>query len=263
MTDFPTGPVQAGASLGLPAATRACLFDLDGVLTDTATLHAAAWKEMFDSYLKTRAENTATTFVAFDAVADYDTYVDGKSRADGTRSFLRSRGIDLPTGSEDDRAGALTITGLGADKNAILLRRIRHDGVEPYPGSVRYVQAVRAAGLRTAVVSSSANCAEVLSVAGIADLFETRIDGVSVEKQHLVGKPAPDTYLAAAKLLGVEPGEAAVFEDALSGVAAGRAGGFGCVVGVDRVGQADEMRAHGADRVVTDLAQLLDKVDPA
>ena len=156
----------------------------------------------------------------------------------------------------------MTITGLGNVKNAILMRRIRRDGVTPYPGSVRFVQAVRSAGLGTAVVSSSANCAEVLSAAGIADLFQTRIDGVSVEEQHLAGKPAPDTYLAAAKVLGVEPGGAAVFEDALSGVAAGRAGGFGFVIGVDRVGQAEQLCAHGADRVVTDLAQLLDPVDP-
>lgn len=239
------------------------MFDLDGVLTDTARLHAAAWKEMFDSYLRTRAEKTGTTFVAFDDVMDYDTYVDGKSRDDGTRSFLRSRGIDLPTGGPDDPAGALTIVGLGAAKNTILMRRIRDDGVEPYPGSVRYVRAVRSAGLRTAVVSSSANCAEVLDAAGIADLFETRIDGLTVEERHLAGKPAPDTYLAAAKALGIEPGEAAVFEDALAGVAAGRAGGFGCVIGVDRVGQAAELLAHGADRVVTDLARLLDRVDPA
>ncbi len=249
--------------MGLPAATRACLFDLDGDLTDTAKVHAAAWKEMFDGYLKTQAEKDHTTFVAFEEVADYDTYVDGKSRADGTRSFLRSRGIDLPTDAPGDRAGALTITGLGDAKNTILMRRIRHDGVEPYPGSVRYVRAVRSAGLRTAVVSSSANCAEVLSAAGIAQLFETRVDGIAAQEQHLAGKPAPDTYLAAAKLLGVEPGEAAVFEDALAGVAAGRTGGFGFVVGVDRVGQADELRARGADRVVPDLSRLMDQVDPA
>lgn len=247
--------------MGLPAAMRACLFDLDGVLTSTAKLHAAAWKEMFDGYLKGRADKSEAAFVAFDDVADYDTYVDGKSRADGTRSFLQSRGIDLPLGSSGDRAGTLTITGLGDAKNAILIDRIRRDGVKPYPGSVRYVRAVRSAGLHTAVVSSSANCAEVLRIAGIADLFQTRIDGVAVQDLHLAGKPAPDTYLAAAKILGVAPGAAAVFEDALSGVAAGRAGGFGWVVGVDRVGQAEELRAHGADRVVTDLAQLLDPAD--
>ncbi len=257
MTAFAT----VGGSLGLPAATRACLFDLDGVLTDTAKIHAAAWKELFDGYLKARADRAGTTFVPFDEVTDYDTYVDGKSRADGTRSFLQSRGIDLPSGDPGDQAGAETITGLGDAKNAIVMRKIRHDGVEPYPGSIRYVRAVRSAGLHAAVVSSSANCAEVLSAAGIADLFETRIDGVSVEDQHLAGKPAPDTYLAAAKVLGVEPGEAAVFEDALSGVAAGRAGRFGFVVGIDRVGQADELLANGADRVVTDLAQLLDPAE--
>jgi len=209
--------VAVWGPLGFPAAMRACLFDLDGVLTSTAKLHAAAWKEMFDGYLKEWAEKSGAAFVAFDAAADYDTYVDGKSRADGTRSFLQSRGIDLPLGSSGDRAGTLTITGLGDAKNAILINRIRRDGVEPYPGSVRYVRAVRSAGLQTAVVSSSANCAEVLRAAGIADLFQTRIDGVTVDEQHLAGKPAPDTYLAAANRLGVAPGAAAVFEDALSG----------------------------------------------
>lgn len=246
-----------GGSLGLPPAIQVCLFDLDGVLTATATLHAAAWKEMFDGYLKGRAERAGTEFVAFDAVADYDTFVDGKSRADGTRAFLQSRGIDLPPGGPGDRAGTETVTGLGDAKNALLIGRIRRDGVEPFPGSVRYVRAVRSAGLQTAVVSSSANCAEVLRAGGIADLFQARIDGVTAEQQHLAGKPAPDTYLAAAELLGVEPQQAAVFEDALSGVTAGRAGKFGYVVGVDRVGQADQLRVHGADRVVTDLAQLL------
>jgi beta-phosphoglucomutase family hydrolase len=255
-----TVAVSRRTSLGLPAGVRACLFDLDGVLTDTAGVHTAAWKEMFDGYLKARADATGTPFVAFDAVGDYDTYVDGKPRADGTRSFLSSRGIELPAGTPADPAGTLTIASLGEAKNAIFLRGIRQDGVEPYSGSVRYVQEVRSAGLPTAVVSSSANCAEVLEAAGITDLFQARIDGISAKEQQLAGKPAPDTYLAAAKLLGVEPGEAAVFEDALSGVAAGRAGRFGFVVGVDRVGQADELRTQGADRVVTDLAQLLDPV---
>jgi beta-phosphoglucomutase family hydrolase len=252
------GQVGVVGVVGLRSATRARLFDLDAVLTDTARLHAAAWKQMFDGYLKARAEKNGTTFVAFDEVADHDTYVDGKSRADGTRSFLRSRGIDRSTGAPGDRSGGLTITGLGDAKSTIFMRKVRHDGFEPYPGSVRYVQALRSAGLRTAVVSSSANCAEVLRAAGIADLFETRIDGVSVKEQHLAGKPAPDTYLAAAKMAGAEPGSAAVFEDALSGVAAGRAGRFGFVVGLDRSDQADEPCAHGADRVVTDLARLLD-----
>jgi beta-phosphoglucomutase family hydrolase len=259
----PADALTAGASVGLPNATRACLFDLDGVLTDTAKLHAAAWKSMFDRFLKVRAEETGTAFAAFDEVADYDAYVDGKSRADGIRSFVVSRGIDLPEGGPRDRAGSMTVTALGNAKNEIVTRRIRDDGVEPFAGSVRFVRAVRAAGLRTAVVSSSTNCADVLRAAGIADLFEVRVDGNSVKEQHLAGKPAPDAYLAAATLLGVEPREAAVFEDALAGVAAGRAGGFGWVVGVDRVGQSDELRAHGADRVVADLAELLDTAGAA
>jgi beta-phosphoglucomutase family hydrolase len=245
--------------LGLPERVRACLFDVDGVLTETAKVHAAAWKEMFDTYLKARADESGAPFVAFDREADYDIYVDGKPRADGTHSFLQSRHIDLPEGNATDQPGAETICGLGNTKNEIVLRRIREDGVEAYPGSVRYVRAVRAAGLRRAVVSSSANCAEMLAAADIDDLFEERIDGVTVESDHLAGKPAPDTYLAAARALGVDPDQAAVFEDALSGVEAGRAGGFGFVVGVDRVGQAEALRAHGADTVVTDLAELLDR----
>jgi beta-phosphoglucomutase family hydrolase len=245
--------------LGLPTKVRACLFDLDGVLTETATVHAAAWKEMFDTYLKARADNRGEPFVAFDEDIDYETYVDGKTRADGTRSFLASRHIDMPDGFPDDPAGVKTVNGLGNLKNEIVLRKIREDGVEAYPGSVRYMRAVRAAGLHRAVVSSSGNCAAVLVAAGIAELFEVRIDGLIVEADHLAGKPAPDTFLAAARALGVEPNEAAVFEDALSGVEAGRAGGFGYVVGVDRVGQADALRAHGADIVVTDLAELLDR----
>jgi len=253
----PGAPVSAGSRLGLPDHVRACLFDLDGVLTETATVHAAAWKEMFDTYLKSRAEKTGEPFVPFDKDADYDTYVDGMPREDGTRSFLASRHIELPEGSPDDPPDAETINGLGNAKNKIVLAKIKEDGVKPYAGSVRYVHAVRTAGLHRAVVSSSANCADVLDAAGIAELFETRIDGVSVERDHLGGKPAPDTYLAAAKALGVEPGEAAVFEDALSGVEAGRAGKFGFVVGVDRVGQADALRSHGADVVVGDLAELL------
>ena len=245
--------------VGLPERMRACLFDLDGVLTETAKIHATAWKEMFDAYLKARADKNGGPFVAFDTQADYDTYVDGKTRADGTRSFLESRHIDLPDGAPGDQAGAETVNGLGNAKNEIVLRKIREGGVEAYAGSVRYVRAVRAAGLHRAVVSSSANCAAVLVAAGIAELFEIRIDGVTVEADHLAGKPAPDTYLAAARALGVEPDQAAVFEDALSGVEAGRVGGFGFVVGVDRVGQAEALRAHGADTVVSDLAELLDR----
>jgi len=245
--------------LGLPERVRACLFDVDGVLTETAKVHAGAWKEMFDTYLKARADKNAEPFVAFDIQADYDTYVDGKPRADGTRSFLQSRHIDLPDGDADDRPWTETIDGLGNAKNEIVLRKVREDGVAAYAGSVRYVRAVRAAGLRRAVVSSSDNCAEVLAAAEIDDLFEERIDGLTLETDHLAGKPAPDAYLAAARALGVDPDHAAVFEDALSGVEAGRAGGFGFVVGVDRVGQAEALRAHGADTVVTDLAELLER----
>ena len=245
--------------LGLPVGVRACLFDLDGVLTKTATVHARAWKQTFDTFLRLRAERTGESWVPFDAVADYDRFVDGKSRADGTRSFLASRGIELPEGASDDSPDAETVHGVGNRKNATLLRRIRQEGVDPYSGSVEYVQAARDAGLRRAVVSSSANCRDVLIAAGIEDLFEARIDGVVAEARQLRGKPAPDTFLAGAAAVGVHPSEAAVFEDALAGVQAGRAGGFGFVVGVDRVGQAEALRDHGADLVVADLAAMLDK----
>ena len=245
-------------ALGLPDRIRACLFDLDGVLTQTAKVHAAAWKEMFDTYLQRRANQRGEPFVAFDPVGDYDAYVDGKPRADGTRSFLKSRGIKLPEGSSDHPAGTETVQGLGNAKNQIVLRRIRTDGVQVYDGSLRYVRAARKAGLRRAVVSSSTNCADVLVAAGIEDLFEERIDGLTAEHDHLVGKPAPDMFLAGARALTVAPGDAVVFEDALAGVAAGRAGKFGFVVGVDRADQAAELKAHGADVVVTDLAELLE-----
>jgi beta-phosphoglucomutase family hydrolase len=245
--------------LGLPDATRACLFDLDGVLTKTAVVHNAAWKEMFDAYLRERSRRTGEPFVPFDPGRDYDEYVDGKPRADGTRSFLTSRGIELPEGSDDDPPSAETIHGLGTRKNEIVLRRIREDGVEAYESSVRYVRAARDAGLRRAVVSSSANCRDVLVAAGIEDLFEARIDGVVAGREHLRGKPAPDTFLAAARALGLGPQAAAVFEDALAGVEAGRAGRFRFVVGVDRTGQADALKKHGADVVVADLAELLDQ----
>lgn len=243
--------------LGLPAHVRACLFDLDGVLTQTAKVHAAAWKEMFDNYLRERATREGTEFVPFDAVDDYDEYVDGRPRADGVRTFLAARGVHLPEGTPDDTPQAETVNGLGKRKNDLVLRRIREDGVEPYEGSVRFVHAAREAGLRCAVVSSSANCRDVLAAAGIEDLFEQRIDGVVAHERRLRGKPAPDTYLEAARVLGTDPDAAAVFEDALAGVEAGRAGRFGVVVGVDRVGQAEQLRAHGADIVIRDLAELL------
>lgn len=243
--------------LGLPPDVKACLFDLDGVLTQTATVHNRAWKEMFDAYLKERSARTGEPFVPFDPAHDYLTYVDGKARADGTRAFLESRGIHLPDGSPDDPADAETVNGLGHRKNDIVLRRIEQDGVETYAGSIDYVRAVRAEGLRTAVVSSSANTQSVLHVTGIEDLFDARIDAVVAQERHLRGKPAPDTFVAGAEALGVSVLQAAVFEDALAGVAAGRAGGFAFVVGVDRVGQAEGLKQAGADVVVPDLSELL------
>ncbi|MFE3325394.1 HAD family hydrolase [Streptomyces sp. NPDC059176] len=244
--------------LGLPDHVRTCLFDLDGVLTRTAKVHAAAWKQMFDDYLRRRADREGTDFVPFDAVRDYDEYVDGRPREDGVRTFLAARGIELPDGSPDDGPDRETVIGLGTRKNDLVLTKIREEGVEAYEGSVAYVTAARDAGLRRAVVSSSANCRDVLVAAGIDDLFEVRIDGIVAREQRLRGKPEPDTYEAGARALGVEPRSAAVFEDALAGVQAGRAGGFGLVVGVDRSGQAEELRRHGADVVVKDLAELLE-----
>jgi beta-phosphoglucomutase family hydrolase len=243
--------------LGLPDAIRGCLFDLDGVLTKTAKVHDAAWTEMFDEFLRERSRRTGEPFVPFDPVGDYDDYIDGKRRVDGTRSFLAARHIELPEGNEDDPPGAETVYGLGNRKNQILLAKLRSDGVEAYEGSVRYVRAVRDAGLRRAVVSSSANCRAILAAAQIEDLFEARIDGIAAERDHLRGKPAPDTFLAGARALGLEPAAAAVFEDALAGVEAGRAGHFGHVVGVDRVGQAAALSQHGADTVVQNLSELL------
>src|SRR4029077_17493379 len=195
--------------------------------------------------------------VPFDPVHDYGEYVDGKPRYDGVRSFLAARGIELPEGSSDDPPGAETVHGLGDLKNGIVLEIIRDQGVEPYDGSVAYVEAARAAGFRRAVVSSSTNCRDVLAAAGIQDLFDAIVDGVVAERDRLRGKPAPDTLLAGARALGVAPAHAAVFEDALAGVEAGRAGRFGFVVGVDRVGQAEALQQHGADVVVSDLAELM------
>jgi beta-phosphoglucomutase family hydrolase len=245
--------------LGLPDEVQACLFDLDGVVTKTALVHAAAWKEMFDEFLRQHAEQTGTTFVPFDKVREYDQYVDGKPRLDGTRSFLKARGIELPEGSPDDPPTAQTVYGLSNRKNALVLQMIDKQGVQVYDGSVRYIKAVRAAGLRTAVVSSSANTVQVLKVAGLTGLFDARIDGVVAKERGLAGKPAPDTFLAGAQALGVTPARATVFEDALAGVEAGRAGHFGLVVGVNRTGQAAELAKHGADVVVDDLEELLDR----
>ena len=236
--------------LKLPPATTALLFDLDGVITQTAKVHAAAWKEMFDDFLRERAKRTGEPFVEFDAHHEYDRYVDGRPRLDGVRGFLDARGIEY-----DEEL----VRRLGDRKQELVLRLIRDDGVEVYDGSVRFVRAARDLGLRRALVSSSANARDILTSVGILDLFDTIVDGVVAEREGLPGKPAPDTFLAGARALGAEPAEAVVFEDALAGVEAGRAGNFGLVVGVDRTGQADALREHGADIVVQDLSELLEE----
>jgi beta-phosphoglucomutase family hydrolase len=238
--------------LGLPEGVTACLFDMDGVVTKTAVVHAAAWKQMFDEFLRTQPGQAP-----FDSVKEYDEYVDGKPRLAGTESFLESRHIDLPAGDPSDKPGAHTVWGLSNRKNELVLEVLKRDGVEVYPGSRRYIDAVRGAGLKTAIVSSSANTEAVLAAGGVADLFDVRVDANVAKERGLHGKPAPDTFLEAARMLGVSAADAAVFEDALAGVAAGHAGKFGLVVGVDRAGQADELRKHGADVVVKDLADLL------
>jgi beta-phosphoglucomutase family hydrolase len=243
--------------LGLPDGITACLFDMDGVVTRTAVVHDAAWKEMFDDFLREESAETGNEFVPFDPVKDYDEYVDGKPRLEGTRSFLEARSISLPLGEPSDPPGSHTAWGLSNRKNDLVLKVLQRDGVEVYEGSSRYINAVRDAGLRTAIVSSSANTEQVLKAGGISDLFDTRVDAQLAAADGLRGKPAPDTYLAAARILSTPPAGAAVFEDALAGVAAGRAGKFGLVVGVDRAGQAAQLRAHGADIVVKDLSDLL------
>ena len=246
--------VETVQRLGLPEPIRACLFDLDGVLTQTADVHRAIWAEVFDALLAERG-GSYRPFTE----ADYRAYVDGKPRRDVVRDFLASRGIHLPEGDPDDLPSFGTIAGVANYKNERLLERFRTDGVRVFHGSVGYVEAVRAGGLRTAVVTAPENAAAVLDAAGISGLFDVRVDGVVADQEGLAGKPAPDTFLAAALAAGVGPDEAAVFEDALAGVAAGRAGGFGYVVGVDRGGQAAALREHGADVVVSDLSELLER----
>ncbi|MEO8815571.1 MAG: beta-phosphoglucomutase family hydrolase [Mycobacterium sp.] len=243
--------------LGLPETVHACLFDLDGVLTDTASVHTKAWKATFDAYLSKRAERDGDKFVPFDPVADYRKFVDGKKREDGVRSFLASRDIKLPDGDPDDPIDAETVYGLGNRKNEAFGKTLHDDGVKVFDGSRRYLQAVADAGLVSAVVSASANAGEILAMTGLDKFIARRVDGVTLREEHIAGKPAPDSFLRAAQLLEVPPGAAVVFEDALSGVAAGRAGNFGFVVGVDRVGQAKDLLANGADVVVTDLSELL------
>jgi beta-phosphoglucomutase family hydrolase len=244
--------VPVPGRLGLPDSIRACLFDLDGVLTRTATVHFAAWKRTFDEFLSRFAPDQPEF-----SQLDYNRYVDGKHRADGVRGFLASRGITLPEGSPGDPPEAATVQAIATRKNDMVLRELDEHGVEIYPGSVRYLRAVKDAGPATAVVTASANGEKVIAAGGFAELIDVRVDGLVAARDGLRGKPEPDTFLAAARLLGVEPAAAVVYEDAISGVEAGRAGGFGYVVGVDRVGQAEALKAAGADVVVTDLEQLM------
>lgn len=258
MNEQGTTPDATKVRPNLPSAITACLFDLDGVLTRTAKVHAAAWKQMFDAFLLARSERTGGPFHPFDIAADYPRYVDGKLREDGVRGFLASRDIVVPEGSADDPPTAETVHGLGTRKNALVLDLIRTQGVDVYEGSVRFLEAVAAAGLRRAVVSASKNCQEVLEVTGMAHFFEVRIDGVVAAAEQLPGKPAPDTFLAAARALGIEPAHCAVFEDAVAGVQAGRAGNFGWVVGVDRRGEPGSLAANGASIVVADLSELVE-----
>ena len=242
---------------GLPPEIDACLFDLDGVLTDTARVHRRAWAAMFDAFLADRAAAAGVAFVPFDAARDYDRFIDGKLRYDGVRAFLASRGIDLPQGAPSDPPEAETVCGLGNRKERAVVSTIRREGVTAFPGSIRYLEAVRDAGLGRAVVSASANCKAVLRRAQLAALLEEVVDGRIARAAGLQGKPAPDTYLLAARRLRVAPERAAVFEDAIAGVEAGTAGGFGLVVGVDRVHADDALREHGAAVVVSDLGDLL------
>jgi len=253
----PSEPVVTTSAALVPPGIAACLFDLDGVLTRTAEVHAAAWKEMFDAFLSDAAARRGVEDVPFRLPEDYAAYVDGKLRQDGVRSFLASRSIVLPEGTPDDPPSADTVYGLGTRKNDMVLAIIHRDGVDVFEHSITYVEAVRAAGLPRAVVSASRNCQQVLQAAGIEHLFDVRVDGTVAEVEHLSGKPAPDMFLAAAHHLGVEPSAAAVYEDAVAGVQAGHAGGFGWVVGVDRIGHADALAAGGADVVVSDLGDLM------
>jgi beta-phosphoglucomutase family hydrolase len=238
--------------IGLPDGVTTLLFDLDGVITKTAVVHAAAWKEMFDAFLATQDGQAP-----FDPRTDYDKYVDGKPRYDGVRSFLASRGLSLPDGDPSDPPDAETVCGLGNRKNDLVGGIIERDGVEAYPGTVKYLEAAKAAGFRLAVVSSSANCRAILTSCNLLDDFEEIMDGVVAAERGIKGKPAPDTFIAAAETLGATLEQSVVFEDALAGVEAGHAGGFGFVVGVNRVGQAEALKEHGASIVVDDLEELI------
>jgi beta-phosphoglucomutase family hydrolase len=236
----------------------AVLFDLDGVITDTASLHAACWKQMFDEYLQRRATERDEPFRPFDIITDYRLYVDGKPRFDGVRDFLWSRDIHLPEGTPEDSPQVETVGGLGNRKNDLINDVIESRGVQAYEGSVKFIRQLHDQDYKIAVVSSSQNCTTVLHAAKLDHFFNAQVDGNMIEAQHLAGKPAPDTFLIGAKLLGVEPGRAVVVEDAISGVQAGSRGHFGLVIGVARKGNADELLHHGAHLVVTDLGELVD-----
>jgi beta-phosphoglucomutase family hydrolase len=236
----------------------AVLFDLDGVITDTANLHATSWKQMFDAYLQKRARDEGDAFHPFDIGSDYRLYVDGKPRFDGVRDFLRSRGIELPEGTLEDSADIETVCGLGNRKDDLVNGAITKFGVEPYDGSVRFIRQVHRKGFKIAVVTSSQNCAAVLEAAKLDKFFDVRVDGNTILADRLRGKPAPDTFLLAARLLGVEPRRTVVLEDAISGVQAGSNGNFGLVIGVARKGNAEELKHHGAHLVVRDLEELID-----
>ncbi len=238
------------------AGFDAAIFDLDGVVTRTARVHAAAWKKLFDQYLQRRAEQDGTAFRPFDIQADYRQYVDGRPRDEGVQAFLESRGLTLPYGDPSDAPDRETICGLGTQKNTFFREALKEQGVESYPSTLAFIRAARSQGLKTAVVSSSKNCADVLETAGISALFDVKVDGVDAARDRLRGKPAPDMFLRAASLLEVVPARAILFEDAVAGVQSGREAAFGLVVGVDRAGQAEALHAHGADLVVSDLGEL-------
>lgn len=242
------------------SAFRAFLFDMDGVVTRTARVHAAAWKRMFDEYLSQRAKATGKPFVPFNSRTDYQRYVDGKPRQEGAESFLRSRGIDLPMGSLNDGPDVQTVNGLANRKDRYFLDTLEHHGVTVFQGTVRFIRNARSRGIRTAIVSSSRNCKAVIAKAGLTSLFDARVDGIDLHDQHLKGKPAPDTYVEAGRRVHAAPDQSAIFEDAVAGVEAGRAGRFRLVVGLGSGSHAVDLRAHGANLVVAELGsvELLD-----
>lgn len=260
MNNRPSHPASEAAKDTGPltlAGYEAVLSDLDGVITKTARLHAAAWKRLFDDYLAHVSAQMGTTFESFDLEEDYRLHLDGKPRHEGVRDFLKSRGLSLPLGDPSDRPERETLYGMGNKKDSYFETELRETGVDVYPATVEFIHLAKRAGLKTAVVSSSHHCAEILDAVGLTPLFDARIDGHDIDRLRLPGKPAPDAFWEAARRLAVEPSRAIVIEDALAGVRAGHAGGFGLVIGVDRRNQADELRKQGADVVVSDLRELL------